>query len=389
MFIRLLKAQLKQAAKNAPYLLGAFALLGLICGGFAFSAAKYLYSEKDGKITIALYYPEDEASSLMIAAIEKMDSAKQNLEIKRVEKEEVLPMVKRGEAYCGIIMPEDFVKDIITGKNTPAAVYLPKNSTADSLLARSYLSAGIGDLAAAQAGIYALLDCFGYGSDKTDLVNINLVYLNAAFSREEAFKAQVVSASGSLSTLQYYTIGGFIIFLLLIGSLFSRLSLSAEGAVASRLKIFGISGFKLWLSSFIVTLLIYIIISAVIVSGLFMLPAGLGLKPDVGLYPLIGLSSLILFCALFISAAFCLFDFAAPLIIFMFTLICALLSGAILPASFLPQKIQILTPYMPIRILADALSSAYDPSAASVGIAVPIITLALIWIIFFIKDRLN
>ncbi|MCD8238721.1 MAG: ABC transporter permease [Clostridiales bacterium] len=389
MFLRLLRAELKQALKNAPYLLVAFAVLGLICGGFVLTGAKSLYSKTDSKITIALYYPEDEASDLMIAAIEKMDSAKQNLEIKRVEENEVLPMVENGEAYGGVIIPDDFVKDIITGKNTPATVYLPQSNSVDSLLVRSYLSAGIGDLAAAQAAIYALLECFGYGSDKTDLININLVYLNAAFTREDIFKDITFSASGSLSTLQYYAVRGFIIFLMLFGSLFSGVGLSSEGAVGSRLKAFGISAYKQWLISLIVRLILYGAISAVIVSAAFLLPESLNLAPEISLQFIISLLSVIIFCGIFSSGVLSLFGVWGSLVIFISTLIFSLLSGAILPVSFLPERVQAVAPYMPVKALAEALSSVYGSETGSTGLIVPIAAFLLISIIILIKDRLN
>lgn len=389
MFFRLLRAELKQALKNAPYLLAAFAVLGLICGGFVLTGAKSLYSKNESKITIALYYPEDEASDLMIAAIEKMDSAKQNLEIKRVEESEVLPMVENGEAYGGVIIPDDFVKDIITGKNTPATVYLPQSNSVDSLLVRSYLSAGIGDLAAAQAAIYALLECFGYGSDKTDLININLVYLNAAFTREDFFKDITISAAGSLSTLQYYAVRGFIIFLMLFGSLFSGVGLSSEGAVGSRLKIFGISAYKQWLISLIVRLILYGVISAVIVSAAFLLPESLSLAPEISPEFIISLLSVILFCGIFSSGVLSLFGVWGSLVIFISTLIFSLLSGAILPVSFLPERVQAVAPYMPVKALAEALSSAYGSEIGSTGLVVPLAAFLLISIIILIKDRLN
>ncbi|MCD7778070.1 MAG: ABC transporter permease, partial [Clostridiales bacterium] len=308
MFFRLLKAELKILFRSIPLFSSGFIVLGLICGGFSLFASKYIYSEDSGKIKIAVYYPDEESISLMIAAIEKMESARESLEIIRTEKDEVLPMVEKGEVYGGVIIPEGFVSDIIKGKNTPALVYLPKSGTADALLVKSYMSAGISGLAAAQAGIYAFTDYFGEETGKEDIIDLNIVYINAAFSREDIFKDFTVSAAGSLTLLQHYTIYGIIMFLLLLGITLSKTELSPSAALAEKLKVRGIGAFKLYFINLITALLFYSAALAAITALLFLLPESLELTPVLNFESITGIISAAAFCAVFVSGIFYIAD---------------------------------------------------------------------------------
>lgn len=386
MFFRLLRAELKILFKSIPLFLTGFIVLGLICGGFSLFASEYIYSEDSGKIKMALYYPDEEASALMIAAIEKMESARENLVVIKVAEDEVRPMVERGEAYGGVIIPDGFVSDIIKGENTPAMVYLPKSGTADALLVKSYLSAGIGDLAAAQAGIYAFMDYFGEEAGKDDIVDLNIVYLNTAFSRESIFKDFTVSAAGSLTLLQHYTIYGILIFLLLLGITLSETGLSPSAALAEKLKVRGIGVFKLYFINLITALIFYSAAVWAITGLLFLLPEDLGLTPVLSFDSVTGIISVTAFCAIFVSGVFYIAELAGILIILFFTLVCGLLSGAILPLSFLPEAVTDLSAFMPVKIMGNALTAFYDSASAENGLFLPLIALIIVLLIIYIKD---
>ncbi|MCD8214039.1 MAG: ABC transporter permease [Clostridiales bacterium] len=390
MFLRLLRAEFKIIFKNIPLFSAGFIVLGLICGGFALFASEYIYSEEIGKIKIALYYPDEETSALMIAAIEKMESVRESLEIIRVYDEaEVLPMVERGEVYGGIVIPSGFVTDIIKGKNTPATIYLPKSGTVDSLLAGSYLSAGIGDLAAAQAGIYAFMEYLNVEGTSREVLDLNVVYLNAAFSREDIFRDFTVSATGSLTLIQHYALYGLVMFLLLLGITLSKTNLSPSAAVSERLKVKGIGAFKLYFANLITAFLFYTAAVWAAVGLLYMLPESLGLTPVLSLNPILGIFSTAAFCAVFVSGIFYIADFAGVLVILFFTLVCGLLSGAILPLSFLPDGVNALSAFMPVKIMGTALSALYDGSVSENGLILPGAAFIVVLLVIYIKDMVK
>lgn len=393
MFFRLLRLQYKRMLRFLPALAIGFVVLLVIGAGFCVLAADTLYkNDEDSKIKIALYMPNEKSESLMMSAIERMDSAKENLEIIYTSSDKVRPMVEDGLAYCGIMIPEDFVKDIIVGRDAPAKVILPRQNTIDSLIVRSYLASGISDITAAQAGVTAFMDCLKGSYTDRDILEINMFYMNAAFGREKMFREETVSATDSLPVLNYYVINGLIILTLLLGTAMLPGLIKYNDPIIHCLKAKGISSLKVYFINFMICLTMYAVFTAAFVILLWAvgdrLPAT-GLSPAMTLISVANLLCLAVFDGAFISFVYFVFDRSAILVTVLFALVCGFLSGSLIPVSFLPERAAVLSDFMPIKLLYKGLVSLYDSAAVNIAFIVPCIAFAVFALIITFKDRIK
>lgn len=214
--------QIKAALLLLPRLLLILIISALLGSGIYAAGTELLSPDSCIRLPAALILPENDTyAGIAFSFLEHMDSIKSTCTFQRTTKEDGLTMLKNGEVYAVILIPDSFVENILNGRNTPATLLLPREGSLESFLFLTLADSGASTLAAAQAGIYAmdelLIDC-GHTNDIAQAEKaLNDRYLSYARNRNKLFTAKKLSATGNLSVTEYFLCSGIVLFLLLSG----------------------------------------------------------------------------------------------------------------------------------------------------------------------------
>jgi len=246
-----------------------------------------------------------------------------------------------GGIVAYIILPKGFASDFENGVNTPPVV-----KTAGGLkseLVKLFVNCAIGELSASQAGIYATLDYVAKTGDKAlyskAFQDINLSFISLFLSREAMVKAVTISAAGAVSP-GIFLIVNFFVFFCVINTGFISGCFCGTGR-GPRLRGAGVPVPLIMISHLfsgmlLNTLLAAAVAAALLVSGLFQ---GTVIHMDAARAP-------ILFAVVLSLSAFSVFWHALTadrraggIAVFSFALLSLVLSGGLIPSSFLPGKL--------------------------------------------------
>lgn len=391
-FFCFLKLQLKKAFYYFPQIiLGEFILL-LVVGAVVFSASKLLYQEdKKEKLTIALAMPEDSKSEKwMMSIVEQMGSVKENCNFVEVKENEALKMVKDGQAYAAIVLPENFLNGIISGENIPTEIYL-SSSPLEKQLIQLFTQSGAASLAAAQSGIYTLSD-FAREQNKPELIpkieeDLNRRYIQFALNREDYFKYIQLNATGELSVMQYYIGSGIVLFLLFSLLAFGNILKSENEAFYFKLKIVGITPFQ-----FVAAKVITVFIPLFLISCIALIVCTiLGYFSDFSFFIPFVLALLIVIFTISCYGVFLFLiaktSFSAGLCVFLSTIVMLFLSGGFIPSVLLPDSFSFIAKFIPTTAMIHSVNTLFLKQYSSIGICFLWGILFFIISIFLFKEK--
>lgn len=360
--------QLKRGFYYLPKIILGQLIVLLLIGAVVFSAVKVLYQGENGKkLTIAISMSEENyMEDMMFSILMEMESLKDTCIFVRKEKQEAIQMVQEGKAYAAFIVPQQFVEDIINGKNTPAEVYFNSGVSLESQFVQLLTQSGASALASAQAGIYTAVD-FAKEQNQENVIHkiladLNSEYIHFALGREKLFDHITVQATGDLSVIQYYTAAGIVLFLLIGFLSFQVIFCNENKAMSSKLFIFGFSPQKLLLIQFLVSFFMAIlsIFLLLIVSGFV-----LSFWQDFHvLYPFKAVLGILL--AVFTACAYGNFIYAvsktplsAILLLFSSSIVLLFLSGGFIPFALLPTGIKTISAFLPTTSMIQSVSNGF------------------------------
>lgn len=367
--LNLIKIEIKRVLRFMPHILAGALALCFIIGIISYSAGKVLYEKKDKhKIDIAIAMPKDEESArLFISIINNMKSIKENCNFIEVDNEEAAyKKVEDNEAYGAIIIPKHFVRDILDGTNTPSTVLLQDKSSIEAMLIKDLIDAGTKTIACSQAGIYAIYyeyeEVYHESLTKTLQKNINIKYMDHTLQRENYFNHSKISATGELTSIQYYACSGLVLFMLLLGICFSKYLSPNNNAFYEKLKSYGISKGTMTFTRIISVFIVYVILALI---GFFVYKAVCEyLSIDIKNFKCIDYLSLLLIILCVSSFIVCVFtisesQISGTLLLFVIVVVMNLISGGFLPTVFLPKSIQNLSPYMLTSVLSKQIGDIF------------------------------
>lgn len=366
----LLFFHIKSAFMSLPKILAATLAFSIIVGLAGFAGTKLLYNEDTIKpMDIALVLPEDSEAYTLAAFtfLGEIDTVKELCSFTEMSEEEAFAALKDGRIAAVILIPDKFIEHIMNGTNTPAEVILPKGGlTSGSPLFRELVNAGVGDLAVAQAGIYAVDDTcvrFGLRNGLADAETyLNEIYLSYSLNRNAYFQKETVLSTGSLTIVQFYFCTAMVLLIMFssvscihllknenksLNLAFSRKGIPPVAAVFS--KTFGVS-----LMFFVVTLtaiLCCVIISAfspAAAQALAMITGDIdAARAAIGIILIFAA----IFNTVFIAQTILAISdniLAEITLLFLLTLVMMFVSGAFIPSTLLPEILQNLAVFMPL-----------------------------------------
>lgn len=350
---------------------------------FALGAVKILYRDTPVlQITIAVSWKEENPlTDLLLDYVQGMESVSEVCRFLTVSEEEAFVLLQEGKAAAVLLLPDNVAEGIMNGENVPVQVFFPEDAGLESALLRELTDAGVRMLRVAQAEIYGMYDTAkAYGALErlavleTDIDRDNLAF---ALERLALFRVQEVSATGSLSVLQYAAASAAVFFLLLLGMACYPVMQPYSAALRKQLIREGIGAgrqcFGKWLSG---------TFGMGIGALFFGLSADMGLRlagydflmPKAG-FRQAGVCLLILLCAS--TLVFLVFQFAgngtaAVLLLFFLSVVMQYLAGGFLPSVFLPEAVRKIGKLLPGTYLIEAAGSLYTGSLSGTT-ALPLI----------------
>ncbi|MDE7284101.1 MAG: ABC transporter permease, partial [Lachnospiraceae bacterium] len=193
---------------------------------------------------------------------------------------------------------------------------------------------------------------------------IDMFNLAFALDRLALFKSQHISATGSLTFLQYGIASGSIFFLLLIGMACYPMMQPYPDALRRQLKRseigIGRQCFGKWLCG-LCSMTLSSLFFLFLIKGIMSMLGYSAWLPEIGLRQM-GTAVIILICiATFI---FMIFQIAnsgstAILILFFISTLMIYFSGGIMPSAFLPKAVQSIGKILPTTYLIEAVGSMY------------------------------
>lgn len=386
--MRYLFAELKKTAQMFPRMLLMAVLLMALIGGVAFCGVKAMDKEPlaVGADIGIVVRGDNRMTRMALAYVENMESAAKLCRFVQVSEEEGMRKLEGGELAALVLLPEELVEGIMNGQNPTVDVVFPKDARIEALLFRELTESGAGLLRVAQAQIYGAADTAAqYGLEEelaameTEIDSYNLAF---APDRLALYDEETASATGRLSTAQYYAAAGAVLFLLLAGmaaypvmqpepAVFRR-QLAGEGVglswqsmcrwLCGFLYLFCLAGFA-WLVLRVAALLAPDLtgrLAEILVSGRNRVPAGVR-------------ASMILLVLAAVTAFQCMIYSLAGsrtgsiLLVFLLSVGMVYLSGGFVPSALLPQTMGAVGDVLPTACMIRACGGLLAGSGAGMG----------------------
>lgn len=382
-FKLLLKLELKKTLKKFPQIIfGAIALI-LLISAVAFCSNKYLYKlPVNTNINIALAVEDNSfLMNLFMNTIQNSDSFSNVSTFVPCSRDEIPQLLDNGDAIAGIIISETVTDDIMTGKNTPIEIVFPANSGFEAAILSEITKSIATMLSSAQSSVHCGIDLYkAYNAPgRSEMVErLNSKNISVVLFRDSAFLESYVSATGSLSSANYYITSGLLVFLLLFAINIASIYTHYHSHLEARLSQNGIAPFMQLIIKYLSILLIYILLLPILLIFLTTV-----VKPLVVLkliIPLIICITCLSALSLFIYE---IFRKTVPciLFIFLFSIFLAFISGCFIPSLMLPDSINMFASFLPTTYILSIISNTFINEFAILPYII-VIAFSLIFILF-------
>lgn len=356
--------------KLLPAMLLEAALILAVLFAVTFGASKLIYKDSPMvQITIAVAQEEQSLlTNLAIQYIQGMESIAATCQFLVVSKDEAFAMLQEGEAAAALVLPGGMIDGIMNGNNVPVQVYFPENAGIESALLKELTDSGVQMLRVAQAQIYGIYDTAkNYGAlEQLSVLEGDIDRFNLAFALERLalFQTQEISATGSLSAVQYAIASGVVFFLLLLGMACYPMMQSYPEVFRRQLLRQGIGTGSQCIGNWLCGLCsmgIGFFSFFLIIKGLLTTFGAAEWLPGTGIRQSIVCVIILLCITTFVYFIFQLAGngTAAILLLFFLSVVMLYCSGGFLPSAFLPEAVQRIGNFLPTTYLIEAAGSLY------------------------------
>lgn len=221
----------------------------LIAAGVSVCSYMLLQTQLFRYIDVGVVIPEEEKLTKQIAQyISTMDSVQSICNFKYLTFDKVMEELESDEVQAVIALPENFYKDMDTGENTPATIYLPEDAPLNVKVFQELFLDGVSMVQISEAGTYAAIDTARQKEiqiKKGDVGDfIVTMYIESILEREDIFESYTESPLGQMNVYQYYVAAFFSAVLLMMGLNFGFLYQSHGKTVEEKFRMYGIGAGK-------------------------------------------------------------------------------------------------------------------------------------------------
>lgn len=361
MILVYLKLELKRAWKHLPHLFAGAIMLLFLAGVVALVASRTLYGgQAVGRVSVGVSVPKDDGlARQVIKMISSLDSVGSICDFQYMDRETCLQKLEEGSLYAVLDVPEGFVESIMNGTNMPVKVWLAEDTGPEGKLFEELADAGALTLSASQAGIYAgneLYQGLGLSQAISQLEwDLNKRYLDYSLERTGYFRHQKVSATGEVTTAEFYMVSMYVLFLFLSVIPVSGYLQPVAKVTRQKLSMAGIGpGLRMW-----ARILGMAFLMAVVTLPVTAAAAAAGLAEWNRFLTV----SWFLSCLAASAAVVFIYQTAGSLlggIMVLFLVITGqhFLAGGFWPLIFLPESVQRMAPWLPSGILMNTMKMA-------------------------------
>lgn len=367
-YLTYLQLELKRAYKSFPKMLLSSVFMLLIIAALAFCGEKLLYGNAGHEKAKIAFVTEDTSKLVSLATmlLQSSESISSICNFVDTDSQSAKEMLDEREVIASITIPDGFMDGLRHGTNVPLVICFSDDMTAVAGLLKELSHTAARILASTQAGIFAQHDFYYAHNLKEQLpdanYDLNEKYIKFIFSRNSLFQKNEVSATGNVSVKDYYTAGALTLFFMLFSMSF--VSFLMEDTYEFKKKLFSryMNVFQYFFSKALIVfsmfytmyLLLSLVASALGSPALFalwyaMIPALLCLSAFIVLLYELAPNKL-----------------GGVIFIFTVSVMSAVLSGCILPVSYLPHSLAAIGSALPstriIRVLSGTLG--HSPAAA-------------------------
>lgn len=318
-------------------------------------------------VVLAVTGPEEDAlPGQLEQALNRMADLAQYCRVTAMEQAAALDALAAGQVTAVLELPENFVRDVQSGHNPGLRIIVDSGRPLESLLTLWVGQSAADLLAAAQAGIYAVLEEYGRNppeglSRDRAVMEINWKYIQWTMNRQGLFREERLLPTDTLPIALHYALSLLAFLALCTAPVFAWMCQKPWMSGLKRLRCAGrsplwglaASWFSCWL---------------MMTAALFpaMLPLDLSVPPALGTA-----AGWAVFFAAWASACALLTESAAGCggLSFLLALAMLALSGGIIPPVLLPdavRKVMALSPVTWMRAAA-AQSLGYDAMNHPIG----------------------
>ncbi|MDE7323449.1 MAG: ABC transporter permease [Lachnospiraceae bacterium] len=228
-------------------------ILAAVCltvsGMIAFCAG-LIRNAKGRELNLRIGYTaaDNMLTELAVSYVQDMESIQSLCTLEAVGEQEGKKLLEEGALSALIVLPEDVVDEILSGRNAPAKLYLPGRDenalsgggleAVSGMLFEELASAGMGMLQTAQAEIYAsssvLQELMAGNEDRVNSAVIDSSFLQSMYddinrfnlgvvtSREKLFQIKSLSLTENDTYAVYYGSALFTVYAMLAGLFFGE-----------------------------------------------------------------------------------------------------------------------------------------------------------------------
>lgn len=355
-----LQLEIKKALKVMPRLFAGAIVLIAILGAIAFSASKVLYDDElIGRIQIGVVLPADDIlAETALRMLASLESVKSVCDFRYMDEESGMARITSGDLHALMLVPEGFVKGVISGENTPLKIVLPDDQGIEAMIFKELADSGARTLSVGQASIYAMDEmCIAYEvSNEIARVEeeLNRIYLAYSLPREDYFRYYNVSAIEDVTVAEYYGISAAVLLLLYCGIPLASFCEPKRAVMVKKLQGIGIN-----IGLQILSQLIAVALLLMIVSGVFLVCLScFGIVS----FQMIYIPVMALVCVTIASLIVSVYTITNRAIVgvmclFFLSTCMVFLSGGLIPSLFLPEMVRELKNFVPTTPLAEILKS--------------------------------
>lgn len=395
-----LKLEIKRNFKLIPYLIIGVLTLSIVMGIVGFFATKLSETNKLKDKKNVYFSSEDNAAltKLAISTLSKTESITKLFNVNNIKFSEVEEVKDSKNSIVTVVVPKGFLASLMKGDNYPIKVYFSSTTSVYTMIITELSLAAQTSLQSAQAAVYTLYDYY-YDMNKYRFAEnaneeLNSILIKKAFSRDNFFKKEQLSATEDYNITTYYIASGILTVLLLSGCIFILRLKSTTNFINLKLNQYGIGAIaQTSVKIFSIFLTLYLIFSVILTSALFTLYKMKKIKEFVPIPLLINGLFICLCCSSITVLISCLMKnrFSSILLLFIYVIGCEFISGAFLPSVFLPSGVNVIDKYLPTGYLLDSIRLGLSGSY-SVDTLKTIFFFSIIFIIlaiFTAKHKLN
>ena len=206
-----LELEIKRKIRLLPHIILGTIALTLVVGIVAFCAGKMLYGNKmasDKKLLVFSSQDDTPLTNLVVSVLSNSPSITKICNVINTDYDKAVELSKDENTISSIIIPKDFMNSLMNGTNYSIDIHFSSIRSIYTLIITELSKAAQTSLQAAQAGVYTLHDYYYLNNAKEYEYDanqeLNTIYLAKAFSRGKFFKHHRLTATGGLTTTNYY-----------------------------------------------------------------------------------------------------------------------------------------------------------------------------------------